>query len=361
MKMPCHAALAADIRIPVAKAASQAGLFSIPAAKAAILAALRSAAIAAALLTHASLFAQEPPPQAPADDAPTLRVTSRVVALSAVVHGKDNAPVEGLTKDDFELKADGKDVPIRYFSLAEELPLTLALLVDTSGSQSTLIGDEVVGSDVFFQTMLGRPQDRATLLRVDAQVTELVAMTSSTSRLHLGLLGLSARSATANGTRLQDAIYDTARIRLARQSGRKAIIILSDGGDNGSRTSLADAIHQAQQFNVQIYCIEYSVFNFALGGSHGGGVMGRPRGGNVDEGAEILKKLAEQTGGRMYTVGKMSLRAIYEQISRDLRTQYELGYTPPPDLKPGSFHKLELRTRDRKLAVQARTGFTFEP
>ena len=306
------------------------------------------------------LLAQAPAsaPQAPAEEAPTLRVTSRVVALSAVVHGKDNEPVEGLTKDDFELKADGKDVPIRYFSLAEELPLTLALLVDTSGSQSTLIGDEVVGSDVFFQTMLGRPQDRATLLRVDAQVTELVAMTNSTSRLHLGLLGLSARSATANGTRLQDAIYAVSGSTLAKQTGRKAIIILSDGGDNGSRKSLADAIHESQQYNVQIYCIDYSVFNFAMDLNHS---LSGVHAGSVDAGAEILKKLAEQTGGRMYTVGKMSLRAIYEQIGRDLRTQYELGYTPPPDLKPGSFHKLELRTRDRKLAVQARTGFTFEP
>ena len=85
------------------------------------------------------------------------------------------------------------------------------------------------------------------------------------------------------------------------------------------------------------------------------------RAGGVDKGAEILKALAEQTGGRMYTVGKTSLRSIYEQIGRDLRTQYELGYTPPPDLKPGSFHKLELRTRDRKQIVQARTGFTFQP
>lgn len=302
--------------------------------------------------------AAQAPVHTPVEEAPTLHVTSRVVALSAVVRGKDNLPVKGLTKDDFELKQDGKDVPIRYFSEASELPLTLALLVDTSGSQKTLISDEVLGSDVFFQTMLGRPQDRATLVRVDAEVTELIPMTNSPSRLHLGLLGLSARPSAANGTRLQDAIYALSKVTLAKQTGRKAIIVLSDGGDNGSRTSLADAIHEAQQFNVQIYCIDYSIFNYAMDLNHS---LSGVRAGSVDKGEGILKALAEQTGGRMYTVGKMNLRAIYEEIGRDLHTQYELGYTPPPDLKPGSFHRLELRTRDRKQTVQARNGFTFEP
>jgi Ca-activated chloride channel family protein len=288
----------------------------------------------------------------------TLRVTSRVVAVSAVVHGKDNAPVEGLTKDDFELKQDGKEVAIRYFSQASELPLTFAVLVDTSGSQRTLISDEVLASDIFFQTILGRPQDRAMLIRVDSEVDELVAMTNAPSRLHLGLLGLAARPSTSGGTRLQDAVYAVARVGLAKQTGRKAMIILSDGGDNGSRTSLDQAIHEAQQYNVQVYSILYSVFTPGLNLNYGVGAL---RAGSVDAGAEILKKLAEQTGGRMYTVGKMSLRAIYEQIAEDLRKQYELGYTPPPDLKPGSFHKLELRTKDKKQTVQARTGFTVEP
>jgi Ca-activated chloride channel family protein len=288
----------------------------------------------------------------------TLRVTSRVVALSAVVRGKDNVPVEGLTKDDFELKQDGKAVAIRYFSEASELPLTFAILVDTSGSQRTLISDEVLASDIFFQTVLGRPQDRAMLIRVDSEVDELVAITNAPSRLHLGLLGLGARPATAGGTRLQDAVYAVARLKLAKQTGRKAMIILSDGGDRGSGMSLDQAIHEAQQNNVQVYSILYSIFTPGLKLNNG---MGGLRAGSMDAGAETLKKLAEQTGGRMYTVGTMSLRAIYEQIAEDLRKQYELGYTPPPDLKPGSFHKLELRTKDKKQTVQARTGFTVEP
>jgi Ca-activated chloride channel family protein len=302
--------------------------------------------------------ASQEPPQAPVGEAPTLRVTSRVVALSAVVRGRDNIPIQGLSKDDFQLKQDGKDVPIRYFSEASELPLTMALLVDTSGSQNTLISDEVLASDIFFQTMLTRPQDRATLVRVDAEVSELIPMTNATSRLHLGLLGLSSRPAAANGTRLQDAIYAVSKLNLAKQTGRKAIIILSDGGDNGSRTSLVDAVREAQRFNVQIYCIDYSVFNYATDQSHSGrGIQS----GSVDRGAEVLKSLAEQTGGRMFTLAGTSLRNIYEQIGRDLRTQYELGYVPPPDLQPGSFHRLELRSKDKKQIVQARNGFIFEP
>jgi Ca-activated chloride channel family protein len=302
--------------------------------------------------------AQGQPATTAMDQAPTLRVTSRIVALSAVVRGKDNVPIEGLTRDDFTLKQDGKEVSVRYFSQASELPLTFAVVVDTSGSQRTLISDEVLASDVFFQTVLGRPQDRAMLVRVDAEVDELIAMTNSPSRLHLGLLGLSSRPSTAAGTRLQDAVYAIAKLSMAKQTGRKAMIILSDGGDNGSRTSLDQAIHEAQQYNVQIYSILYSVFSPGLSLNNGIGAL---RAGSGNAGAETLKKLSDQTGGRMYTVDKMGLRAIYAQIAEDLRKQYELGYTPPPDLKPGSFHKLELRTKDKKQTVQARTGFTFEP
>ena len=98
---------------------------------------------------------------APADEpVTTLRVATRVVEIAAVVKSKDGAPRGGMTKDDFVLKQDGKEEPIRYFSQGSELPLTLALLVDTSGSQRTLISDEVQASDVFFETMLERKEDR---------------------------------------------------------------------------------------------------------------------------------------------------------------------------------------------------------
>ncbi len=304
--------------------------------------------------------AAAPQPATPVTQAETatttLRVTTRTVEISAVVRNKSGEPQGTLTKDDFILKEDGKEEPIRYFTVASDLPLTLALLVDVSGSQRTFIGDEWRASDIFFQTMLTRPQDRAALIQIDARILQLMGMTNSPSALHLALTQLGANSAASGRTLLDDAVYTTAH-SLAREQGRKAIILLTDGGDNGSRVTLDQAIEQAQRANVPVYAILYSAWAGFTSLSHGfGGLNGS------DPGQALLKKLAESTGGHVYTVGTgMTLKKIYEAIENDLRTQYQLGYIPPPDLKPNSFHKLDLRTKDKRLTVQARTGFYVQP
>jgi Ca-activated chloride channel family protein len=163
-----------------------------------------------------------------------------------------------------------------------------------------------------------------------------------------------SRGNAAQGTLLNDAVYSVAKNALAGETGRKAMVILSDGGDNGSRRTLAEAIEQAQRGDVQVYSILYSMFN-DLEGSIPGHAPG------ADPGLAALRQLSESTGGRVFTVSRtMSLRDIFAQISQDLRFQYELGYRPPPDTKPNSYHKLELKAKDKKLLVQARKGF-FEP
>lgn len=296
-----------------------------------------------------------PDPVSPTTEAPTLRVTTKVVAISAVVTTKSGDPLGGLTKEDFLLKQDGHEEPIRYFSQGSDLPLTIALMVDTSGSQRTLIGDESLASDVFFETMLTDPKDRAALIQFDARILQLRGLTTSADALHLALLSLRSDPSFAGATVLNDAIYTVADKVLANESGRKAMVILTDGGETGSRTRIAQAIEQAQRNNVQIYSIFYSVQ--AGPGSFG---VGRPP--SADPGMAILKNLAESTGGRAFTVSPaLSLREIFAHISQDLRLQYELGYTPPPDTRPNTYHQLELKTRDRKLAVQARKGFFAPP
>ncbi len=282
-------------------------------------------------------------------------MTARVVAISAVVKNKGGEPQPGLSKDDFVLKQDGREEPIRYFSQGSELPLTLALMVDTSGSQRTFIGDESLASDVFFQTMLGRDQDRAMLVQFDHRVLQLKGLTNSADALHLALTNLSSRAASVGGTLLNDAVYSIARDVLAKEKGRKAMVILSDGGDNGSSRTLAQAIEQAQRGDVQVYSILYSERERMRGS---GPVPAQAK----DEGRQALEELSEATGGRVFTVSPtMSLREIFTQIGDDLRLQYELGYTPPPDLAPNSYHKLELKARNRKLTVQARKGFFAQP
>ena len=301
--------------------------------------------------------AASPAPAQDADQAQppvtTLKVFTRLVAISAVVKSKDGETKTGLTKDDFVLKQDGKEVPIRYFSQGSEVPLSFALMVDTSGSQDTFIGDESLASDVFFESMLSRKEDRAMLVQFDSNVLQLKGMTNSASALHFALSRISQGSAKG-GTRLYDAVYLVAKDALAKETGRKAMVILSDGGDNGSRRSLVEATEQAQRADVQVYSILFSMFKVLSGGN-----TGRPP--TADPGLEALEKLSESTGGRVFTVSRtMSLRDIFAQIAEDLRLQYELGYTPPPDTQPNSYHKLELKAKDKKLTVQARKGF-FQP
>ena len=312
------------------------------------------------LMFSAPGWGQAPSP-APAQDADqaqqpvtTLKVVTGLVAISAVVKSKDGEAREGLTKDDFVLKQDGKEVPIHYFSRGSEVPLSFALMVDTSGSQETFIGDESLASDVFFETMLGRKEDRAMLVQFDTSVLQLKGMTNSSSALHFALSRMSQRASAKGGTLLYDAVYLISKDVLAKETGRKAMVILSDGGDNGSRRSLTEAVEQAQRADVQVYSILYSMWKNLSGANTG-------RAPVVDPGLGALEKLSESTGGHVFTVSRtLSLREIFAQIADDLRLQYELGYTPPPDTPPNSYHKLELKAKDKKLTVQARKGF-FQP
>jgi Ca-activated chloride channel family protein len=318
----------------------------------------------APLATAAFIRAQQPVPPAASSsesqpEVATLRINTRTVEISAVVRNKTGEPQSTLGKDDFILKEDGKEQPIHYFSVGSDLPLTLALLVDVSGSQRTFIGDEWRASDVFFESMLTGRQDRATLVQIDARVLQLMAMTNSVSALHLALTQLGENSGSSGATRLADAVLNVSRDILAKEKGRKAIILLTDGGENGSRATLDQAIAAAQRANVPVYAILYSAFVGGVPLNYGVSAMSKLAG---DPGEPLLKKLTGSTGGRVYTVANgMPLKKIYEAIGNDLRTQYELGYTPPPDLQPNSFHKLEVRAKDKKLTVQARNGFYVQP
>lgn len=150
-------------------------------------------------------------------------------------------------------------------------------------------------------------------------------------------------------------MWAVSREVLTREAGRKAIVILSDGGDNGSRHSLEEAIEQAQRGDVQVYSILYSLARM-VGGGPGG------RAGLRDAGETALRRLSEATGGRVFTVSPgLGLREIFARIGEDLRLQYELGYTPPAGLPPNTYHKLDLRMKDKKLVVQARKGFFAQP
>jgi Ca-activated chloride channel family protein len=308
-------------------------------------------ALLALLTAVPPAFAQFPstPKPAPAPvpltpDTATLKVASRIVAVSAIARDKSGQPVANLTRDDFLLKQDGKPQPITYFSQGSSLPLTLALMVDTSGSQRAYIPYEIAAGRAFFPAMLTRPDDRAVLVQFDSTILQLAKITASVTTLEHALAYLSqshddiARPGRG-GTLLFDAICAVSHLELGNQMGRRAMVILTDGGDNGSRFSQKDAIREAQRADIMIYTVYYS---------NGGG----------DEG--VLKDLSRQTGGREFTVGPDStLQQIYASIAADLRLQYELGYRPP-DSRPNKYHKIDLRAANKDLTIQARDGY-FTP
>ncbi|SNT33399.1 Ca-activated chloride channel family protein [Granulicella rosea] len=288
--------------------------------------------------------------QEPDEPIATLKVGTRVVAVAAVVRDKRGELVNGLGKDDFILKQDGKPVDIHYFSQGSTLPLTFALMVDTSGSQRTFIADETAASEVFFRTMLKRSVDRAVLVKFDTRIRELQKMTPSVERLEDALAYLRPSPGdndprhNMGGTLLYDAIRNTARFALSAQAGRRAMVILTDGGDNGSAFTLKEAIEEAQRDDVVVYSVFYSS-NF---GGMGGGRK------------DVLEKLSHATGGAVFTVTEREpLSRIYAEIAEDLRLTYQIGYNPP-DSAPGKFHKIELKMKQGGQSVQAREGY-FSP
>ena len=299
--------------------------------------------LALALLASLSpALAQSPTLLTP--DTATLKVTTKLVAVSAIVRNKSGQPIPNLTRDDFLLKQDGKPQPITAFSQGSSLPLTLALMVDTSGSQRAYIPYEIAAGRAFFPAMLTRPDDRAVLVQFDSTVLQLVKLTTSVLTLQHALAYLTQSHDDfvrpgRGGTLLFDAIVAVSHLELGTQLGRRAMVVLTDGGDNGSHFSQKDAIREAQRADIMIYTIYYS---------NGGG----------DEGA--LRDLSRQTGGREFTVGPAStLQQIYASIAADLRLQYELGYRPP-DTRPNKYHKIDLRASDKTLTIQARDGY-FTP
>jgi Ca-activated chloride channel family protein len=318
-------------------------------------------------------FAQAPqqaPQQAPDQPLATLKLGTRLVAVQAVVLDERGEPVRGLTRDDFTLKQDGKPQPIRYFSQDSTLPLTLALLVDTSSSQRMFLEDEIRASERFYRVMLTRPADRASLLQFDDAVLERQPMTSQLQTLENTLnflsLGHAPNPSPHGGTLLYEAVVTAAQSFRGDQPGRRAMVLLTDGEDNGSRATLEQAIAAAERSDVVVYSVLYSMAESGFGPRRPGYQAGYPpphsqhgQGHEFDPltGREALTSLSNATGGRVFTVSaRMPLDLIFVQIADALRLQYQIGYTPP-ESKPGAFHKIELKSSQKHMAVQARHGY----
>jgi len=327
----------------------------------------------------------------------TITSNVRVVNVLATVRDKHGNIINTLTQEDFVLNEDGRPQTIKYFTRQTDMPLTLGLLVDTSLSQLRVLDDERTASARFTDDVLRADKDSAFLIQFAGDVELLQDITQSPQQIREAIDRVDSpsmhdrtsssggggypgggypggghgrrRGGAGAGTALYDSIYLASNEMMQKQKGRKAIIVLTDGVDHGSKESLDEAIESAQRANTMVYAIYFE------GNEGGGGGWGRPGGGghrggwpggggwpgvgDSSDGKKVLDRLAKETGGRMFEVSKkQSITQIYAQIQDELRNQYNLGYTPDRKPEDGSdYRHIKLTTNKKDLLVVAREGY----
>jgi len=295
------------------------------------------------------------------------------VDLFAVVRDSSGRIRNDLAKDDFTLQVDGKPQTISYFSRQTDLPLTLGLLVDTSASMLRVFDEERTASTKFLKQVLRERSDQAFLIHFDRDVQLLQGLTSSRRKLQSGLGMLDSQTwfarqmerphASAHGRRgvstaLYDAVVEASNAYMRTQQGRKAIILLSDGVDDGSAHSLNDAIGAALRADTLVYSIH--IFNRAPYSADSAAVppMEGRRLQKIAFGRQVLLRMSRQTGGGFFEVtDKQSVQAIFAEIEEELRSQYSLGFSPTDEGASPGFHQVVLSARPQGLLVQTREGF----
>jgi VWFA-related protein len=319
----------------------------------------------AAPISHA------PPPPPEPDEAPmaTIKVEVNLVSLYFTVKDKSNALIPHLTKDNCSVEEDKNPQKLKNFVAETNQPLTLGILLDTSGSQQRVLPLEQQFGGQFLSRVL-KSKDEAFLASFDVNVDLLQDFTNSAHLLQRAMDKAEINTAAGNGgsgipglgggpvpihgtpkgTLLYDAVLQASEDKLSHETGRKAIIILSDGEDQGSLHKIQDAIEAAQKSNVIIYGI--LIADRASYGSFGLGYNGN----------FAMKKLADETGGRMIDVGNngRKLEAAFQQIEDELRTQYVASYTPTNPKADGTYRKIAVECKADKgdeLKVQVRKGY----
>ena len=315
----------------------------------------------------------------------------KVVSVLATVRDKDKKIVSDLTKDDFDLVEEGRPQTIKYFSRETDLPLTLGLLVDTSLSQRQVLGEERIASRRFVEKVLREDRDQTFLIHFDHDTELLQDLTSSRAKLERALDDIelaqndrpqmrrsggggypgggggypSGGGGRQAGTTLYDAVLLASDELMRKRQGRKALILLTDGVDNGSKTPLTQAIESAQRADTLVYSILFSGEEGQPIQSYPGGFGGRRRGGGFPpqqrerpDGKRVLERMSRETGGGFFEVSKkLSIDQIYDRIEEELRNQYNLGFTPDNANAPSGFRKITVTVKQRGMIVQTREGY----
>jgi VWFA-related protein len=292
------------------------------------------------LASPGNLFGQEDP---------VIRIDVSLVNITFTVRNKQGGLVGNLTQDDFQVFEDGKPQKITRFQRDNDLPLTIGMLIDVSGSMYNVLDVGKRAASEFFKKVL-RPKDLAFLISFGSETELLQDLTSSTEYLDKGLGQVRGQRPTAvmtqgpvptrqRGTLLYDAIYLAAQEKLKNESGRKVIVLLTDGADMGSYYKQADALKQSHLADAVIYSFFYYEPMFTS-----------------DEGA--LKRMSSDTGGRVFDAYRRgALEMGFKQLEEEMRSQYALSYAPVNSNQDGTFRRVEIKPKDGSLKVQARRGY----
>ena len=278
-----------------------------------------------------------------------IRVQVNLVNLFATVRDKHKAVVTGLKQDDFQVYEDGQLQEITYFSAESNLPITVGMLMDTSGSEYYMLsGEKEAGSRFLARVM--RKGDLAMVMSFDTDVDLLADFTDDRGMLNRAINraqinapsgGMIAQgplpSSGTGGTNFYDAVYLAAHDKLSSEAGRKAIVVLTDAEDTGSKLNLQDAIEAAQRTDTVVHILLVA----ADGGDQ-----------------SVAKRLTDETGGRMIVVrSEKNLEQAFDQISEELRSQYTVGYSPSNKKHDGSYRKIKMEMKDKEYSVLTRRGY----
>ena len=310
-----------------------------------LLAASVTAALAVAMAVPAL-------PQDPQSQGPVIRSQVNLVNLFVTVRDKNKRIVTDLKKEDFKLQEDGQDQQIAFFSKEVTLPITLALLLDTSGSEQFMLGSIQDMGGRFLDRVL-KKGDEALVMSFDTDVDLLSDFTDDRGQLDRAIRKTRINAPMSGGminpgpvptshitgTAFYDAVYLACNEKLNTEAGRKAIVVVTDAQDEGSKVRIEEAVEAAQRTDTVIHIL----------------LVADPRYG-ANSGA--AKKMTDETGGRMIVANnEKHLAEAFDQISEELRSQYTLGYYPTNTAHDGKFRKIKVEMGNHDYRVLARKGY----
>ncbi|HTZ46870.1 MAG TPA: VWA domain-containing protein [Verrucomicrobiae bacterium] len=287
-----------------------------------------------------------------------IQVDVNLVDVAFTARDSHGALIASLTKDDVELFEDTVPQKIEFFAKSTDLPLTLALLMDVSGSQEHFEKQHEKDLEVFLDEVLG-PKDRAFMVCFEDHLRLVSDYTNSSKQLLSGFHDYDNRKRhfpelgpaeeREAGTAFYDVLYYSVKEKLAKAEGRKAILIFSDGEDNSSAHNMMTVIEAAQTANVVVYTIRYTERN-----KHGE-LTARNK-----YGISVMDRLAKETGGAHIDAEHTNPHAYFRRIAEELRTTYELAYYPTNQAHDGTFRKIAIKPKDETIKIRAKTGYWSE-